>query len=562
MERLGKFGSLQTSYYHRPLSTAAAYVTLPEVFDSTANRLPTKTAVVVYQSRDNRECLTFAELQNQSKTLAAALTQRGYARGDRVAFFAPNCIEYFTIQLALSRIGCNIFLLSNLNALESDVWQYKCRALFMYIKNEEEVDICRKLVDRKSRESVEKDVIIFGPKCDVTMAGTVPLDSVMAAGAGHDWDDVKIEAGEVGSNPDDPYCVFLTSGSTGKPKGVQYTHIKYLHQCSVLHSTAITEDSCFFNDRPVTWLGGSMTLLSMAVFGATGVTVNSALVVGGGDVDFVIGVMKREMCTDAVMMHYFMVDLLRRYNPEIHAVPSLRHILTGGQRMDVDVLKQIQALLPHVEYIVDSYGSAECGLVSVARCCHTYKASDGEEIFDGIEVRIVDENHRDVPRGTSGEICVRSPTVYANCYVDNEEASKAVIDNAGWYCTGDIGVIDADGRLAISGRKDDMIKRATVKIFPVDIEPILKQHSGIKDVVVIGVPDDRLGEEICACVILDDASSLADVKSWCKEKFSVGPDGLSIAPVLYVQFSQFPTTASGKTDKRLVKQAALDYLKV
>ncbi|XP_013404143.1 acyl-CoA synthetase family member 2, mitochondrial-like [Lingula anatina] len=553
------------------MSTPTAYITLPEVFDSTADRLPTKTAAVVYQSRQQRECLTFAELQKQSKTLAASLLQRGYTFGDRVAFFAPNCIEYFSVQLALCRIGCNAFLLSNLATLEDDVWQYRCRALIMYLRTDEEVDVCRKILTRKSSENVDKDVIIFGPKfdaitsgpkCDVTTEGTVTLSSVFAAGKGQNWEDVVAKKIWVAPNPEDPLLVLFTSGSTGKPKGVQYTHSKYLHQCPFLAMSSFGDDSCFFNDRPMTWLGGSMTLLRMAVFGGTGVTVNSALVIGGGDMDFVMEILKREECTHTVMMHYFMVDLVSRFDPSVHSLPFLRHIITGGQRINLDVIKKVQGLLTNVEGVSECYGTAEVGLMAGTLCNQTYNSQDGEEIYEGTEVRIVDENHRDVPRGTSGEICVRSPTIYANCYVDNEKASREAFDATGWFCTGDIGVMSLTGRITICGRKDDMIKRATFKLFPAEIEGILKQHHAVKDVVVIGAPDVRLGEEICACVILDDVSSLADVKEWCKEKCPIGRDGLSLAPAYYVTFCEFPTTSNGKTNRRLLKQTALEKLRL
>ncbi|XP_013404142.1 acyl-CoA synthetase family member 2, mitochondrial-like [Lingula anatina] len=553
------------------MSTPNAYVTLPEIFDSTADRLPTKTAAVVYQSRQQRECLIFAELQKQSKTLAASLLQRGYTFGDRVAFFAPNCIEYFSVQLALCRIGCNAFLLSNLATLEDDVWQYRCRALIMYIRTGEEVDVCRKILTRKSRENVDRDVIIFGPKIDVissgpkfdvTTEGTVTLSSVFAAGEGQNWEDIVVKKGWVAPNPEDPLWVLFTSGSTGKPKGVQYTHTKYLHQCPFLAMASIGDDSCFFNDRPFTGLGGSLTLLSMAAFGATGVTVNSALVIGGGDMDFVMEILKREECTHIVMMHYLMVDLVALFDPSVHSVPSLRYILTGGQRMKLDVIQNILDLLTNVEVVAECYGTTEVGLMAGTLCNQAYNSQDGEDIYEGTEVRIVDENHRDVPRGTSGEICVRSPTIYANCYVDNERASREAFDASGWFRTGDIGVMSLTGRITISGRKDDMIKRASDKLFPAEIEAILKQHHAVKDVVVIGAPDVRLGEEICACVILDEASSLAHVKEWCREKFPIGFDGLSLAPAYYVTFGEFPTTIYGKTNRRLIKQTAFEKLQL
>ncbi|XP_013421701.1 acyl-CoA synthetase family member 2, mitochondrial-like [Lingula anatina] len=538
------------SYRHGPQTSIYPYSTLSEVFDATAKRLPNKTAVIVYQSRAERECWTFSELQIKSIALASALHQRGYKRGDRVAIFAPNCSEYLPVVIALSRIGCNAFLFSNLNSLVGDVEQYACRALVMYVGTIKERKACEEIAKTTTQ------IITFGPNSVGIAGSSVCLSTLVEEG--HALGYYQLPAAE-NFTPDDPLFVFLTSGSTGKPKCVQYTHSSFLRFSSFSKTMAVTEGSCFFNDRPMTWIGGMNTLLTIAVFGATSITMNTALVVSERDVDCVMGILKTERCTHAVMMHYFMVDLLARDDPSLLDVPSLQYILTGGQILDMNVAKDIMLLFPHAKHMINGYGSTEVGVASIrqftGKPCSEYMV-----ISEGVEIKLIDENGLDVPPDTEGELCIRSPWILPKCYVDNEEASRKAYDGTGWFHTSDIAMMNADGEIKICGRKDDMIKRATIKVFPAEVENVISEHPAVKQVVVVGVPDARLGEELCACVVLNEGCEAKGLQEWCKDHFSVGPDGMSLAPKYFVVCTDFATTVTGKTDRKSVRQLAMKKL--
>ncbi|XP_013421702.1 acyl-CoA synthetase family member 2, mitochondrial-like [Lingula anatina] len=550
MNRIGHFS--RRNYYHNPAPSPYLYATLPEVFDATAKRLPSKHAVVVYQSRTQRDCWTFAELRKKSIALATALYQRGYKRGDRIAVFAPNCHEYFLIVLALSRIGCNGFLFSNLDTLANNMEQYACLALVMYVGTDKEKMVCEEIAKKTS------DIVTFGPNSDGISGSSVHLCSLIEkedALDHHNLPDAK------NFTPDDPLFVFFTSGSTGKPKGVQYTHRFLLQFSSFNDMLEVKEDSICFNDRPLAWLGGINTLMVMAVYGVTGVTVNTAITVADGEVDFVMGILKRERCTHVLMMRYFMVDLLGRDDPSLHDVPSLQYILTGGQILDMNTTKDIMLLFPNVKCVVNGYGSTEVGSGALRfNTITTY--SDTMKIVNGVEAKLIDENGLDIPPDTEGELCFRSPWILPKCYVDNEEASRKASDDAGWFHTSDIAMMNADGEIKICGRKDDMIKRATIKVFPAEVENVISEHPAVEQVVVVGVPDARLGEELCASVILNEEHTADSLQEWCKARFSVGPDGLSLAPKYFLTRSEFPKTLTGKTDRKLIKQLAINELKL
>ncbi|XP_013404923.1 uncharacterized protein LOC106169843 [Lingula anatina] len=358
-------------------------------------------------------------------------------------------------------------------------------------------------------------------------------------------------------------CVFFTSGSTGKPKGIQLTHNAYINWARMEEASYASADSVFFNDRPMTWIGGHQLILGMALYGTTALTVNSSMVVAEGEVDFVLTILNRESVTHTAMMHYFIVDLLN-YSDAVSfcQVPSLRYILTGGQMMDRDQLKRLLALFPNIKHITIGYGSTDAGPIALQDVTHDTN-SDKMQVTYGVEVKIVEpDTNRDVPPGSAGEICVRNPLIYHCLYVDNQAASQAAFDEAGWFHTGDIGTMTTDGQLSVSGRKDDMIKRATIKVFPAEVEAVFAQHPAVKDVIVVGVPDIRLREELCACVIMESSGDVAELERWCKEKFSVGPDGLSLAPKYYLQFEEFPLTGTGKTQRKTIRQKAMEKLKL
>ena len=192
---------------------------------------------------------------------------------------------------------------------------------------------------------------------------------------------------------------------------------------------------------------------------------------------------------------------------------------------------------------------------------------EGLDLIPGSELKIVDEDKQLLPVGQVGEICVRSPVTNSfRGYLENPQATAKTISPTGWIHTSDMGFIDDRGKLIISGRCADMIKRASQKIFPVEIETVLLKYPDVKDVVVVGVPDDRLFEEICACVIPKQSSTLeTDAKAfedWMARQWAPSQTGLELKPKYLLLMKEYPKTDTGKTDRKSIKATAMGKLQL
>lgn len=183
-------------------------------------------------------------------------------------------------------------------------------------------------------------------------------------------------------------------------------------------------------------------------------------------------------------------------------------------------------------------------------------------IIPGVELKIVDENEKVVPRGNVGEICARNATVFLE-YVDGPEATKQAKSPTGWLRTEDLGIMHEDGKIEVLGRKSEIIK------LPAEVENVLVQHPNVADVVVFGIPDQMLHEEICACVVLrqdtdsmacDEKIMLEELEDWCEKQFPPGPDGLSLRPKYILPIKKIPMMSTGKVSTREIKAEAMKQL--
>lgn len=183
--------------------------------------------------------------------------------------------------------------------------------------------------------------------------------------------------------------------------------------------------------------------------------------------------------------------------------------------------------------------------------------------MEGVEVRVVDPYDKTVPLNTTGSIQVRNRFMLLE-YFGNKEATDQSFVKGGWFRLGDVGKMVEGGRLILSGRDKDIISRGTRKIIPGQIEDVVRNISGIKDVSVVPVPDTRLGEEVCVCfVVTDNALKPSDIEAHCSKHFVSGEkaaDGIGEMPKYFLKFDSFPLVTNGKTDKNKLKIMAKDKL--
>ncbi|XP_020909168.1 4-coumarate--CoA ligase 1 [Exaiptasia diaphana] len=288
----------------------------------------------------------------------------------------------------------------------------------------------------------------------------------------------------------------------------------------------------------------------------------------------VFKIWEKEKCTVCLLNPVLVQKLL---TGSMHLKYDLSHIGVFsmiGQRYSLDTVAALTKIFPKVA-IVLSYSSSESWLL--AKMIVNKETAVEEKyakltIEEGVEVKIVDEESNLVSRGTPGEICARNASVFLE-YLGSPEATKRTKSSTGWVHMGDTGIMYDDGKIEVIGRKTEIIKRASVKIFPAHIEKVLLQHPQVSDVAVVGIPDQQLHEEVCACVILredtrecdgsDEEAKILEIREWCKKQWPPGPDGLSLTPKYFLAMKKFPVLErTGKTFVRGVKDYALKKLNV
>ncbi|KAK3746022.1 hypothetical protein QZH41_003245 [Actinostola sp. cb2023] len=340
---------------------------------------------------------------------------------------------------------------------------------------------------------------------------------------------------------DDLAVVTLTSGSTGEPKAVVRTH----H--SIVNSTLVASKFEFgidfdpdskqstdrlFSDRPFYWQGGIMPIQIALSTGCTLLTAPPIKTVKECDIEFLLKLLQNERCTNAILMECLVVDIANYSSGQMnYDLSCLKAALTTGQPIPNHIFEKVRSVAPNCK-LINAYAMTECSAIA-GQVLGQQEGEEELELMCLSELKIVDENIQVLPVGQVGEICLRSPTAFLE-YLLNPDATSKTISRTGWVHTGDLGKMNSRGRITITGRKDDMIKRATVKIFPVEVEKVLTKYDNVKDASVVGVPDVRLYEELCACIIPKKGSALesdmADFEKWMSQTFTPDEQGLTLKP--------------------------------
>ncbi|XP_013412833.1 long-chain-fatty-acid--CoA ligase 1-like [Lingula anatina] len=508
-----------------------------------AKKSPDQDACVVYHSQDDRQFLTFSGLRDRSLNLAKHLISKGIGKGDIIGLLSTNCTEFFVAFLALSRIGAPILLLrygSTAAEVCMLLTKNNSRGLLGSAHCEKDVTIVNTIktlmVDERKNTAEKRPFMVMGmgPRDkEVHVSGKAKISDHLS----------QVNIPDVG--PDDDCVIFFTSGSSGEPKPIPCSHRTLIARTRSWGEFAFsgpdTAGTRFFNDRPLAWTGGFHMILNMCVFGACSVTMTTDFVMHRGAIEFVMAILNEEKCTHAFLMNYQLVDLMHRGDTCL-PLCYLKYVVTVGQKTDRLAIEHVLVSFPGISFLYH-YGLSENGFAMYQRHTDTTTLLDeGFSIHDGIEIKLIDSGGETVETGSPGEICIRSQALFRG-YLGCPSANERTFLPGGWFRTGDIALSRTDGKVVLLGRSDDMIKRA----------PARKRK-----VVVVGVPDERLFEDLCACVIPRD-SNLFDVSSfshWCQERFSIGPDGRSLAPSYTLGFDEYPRTDNGKTSRKRLKEIA------
>ncbi|MGY0490961.1 AMP-binding protein [Streptomyces sp. WG-D5] len=480
---------------------------------------------------------TYAQLGDDVDQLARGLLARGVAKGDRVGIWAVNCAEWVLVQYATARIGA---VMVNINPA------YRAHELEFVLKQS---GVSLLVASTEHKGTDYRDLVRHvAPQCrelrEQVFIGEDSWDALVAAGASVGADRLAERDAELSC--DDPVNVQYTSGTTGFPKGATLSHHNILNNGYWVGETVgYTEQDRVCLPVPFYHCFGM-------VMGNLGATSHGACIVVPGpsfEPAATLRAVQQERCTSLYGVPTMFIAELNLPDFATYDLSSLRTGIMAGSPCPVEVMKRVVAEM-HMAEVSICYGMTETSPVSL----QTRRDDDLERrtgtvgrVLPHIEVKVIDPvTGVTLPRGEPGELCTRGYSVMLG-YWDEPEKTAEVIDAGRWMHTGDLAVIREDGYAQIVGRIKDMIIRGGENISPREIEEFLYGHPKIADVQVVGVPHEKYGEEVLACVILRDRAdtlTLDEVRAFCRDRLAHYkiPSRLRL-------LERFPMTVSGKVRK-------------
>ncbi|HET7327921.1 MAG TPA: AMP-binding protein [Nocardioidaceae bacterium] len=480
---------------------------------------------------------TYAELDRDVDALARGFIGAGIAKGDRVGIWAPNCAEWTLVQYATAKVGA---ILVNVNPA------YRTHEL-AYALNQSGM---RMLVSAESFKTSDYRAMVeeVRPDCHalerVAYIGTTDWADLLAEGEGL-ADDALPQRMSTCENTD-PINIQYTSGTTGYPKGATLSHR------NILNNGFFTTELINFTEQDRLCIPVPFYHCFGMVMGNLGCTSHGAAMIipgPGFDPTSTLKAIVEERATGCYGVPTMFIAMQNAPDFASYDLSTLRTGVMAGSICPVEVMKRCINDM-HMEEVSICYGMTETSPVS------TQTRSDDDlerrtatigRVHPHVEVKIVDPVTGDtVPRGTPGELCTRGYSVMIG-YWDAPELSAEAIDADGWMHTGDLAEMREDGYAEIVGRIKDMVIRGGENVYPREIEEFLYTHPDIEDVQVIGVPDERYGEELCAWVRLRSGAEPLDADA--VRAFATGKLAHFKIPRYVMVVDEFPMTVTGKIRK-------------
>ena len=513
-------------------------LTTPEVVRAAASRFGARDGLV-----DGARRWTFADIADRVDACARSFIALGLEHGDRVAVWAPNSAEWIFAALGAQMAGGVLVPVNTrFKPVEAAYVLNRSGARFLFVEN----------------GFLDVDHLDGLARCDdpcpalehrIDFTGTSPhavsWDDFVSVG--HAVGDDELRRRESSVKPDDLCDIIFTSGTTGRPKGVMSLHHQNVRVFLEWSATfGITDTDRYLIANPMFHtFGYKAGFLACLLRGATMYPIPVF------DVDTVLEIVQRERITTIPGAPTVYISILEHPRRHEFDLSSLRLAATGAAVVPVELINRLRTEMTF-QTIVTGYGLTEStGVISLCRPsddAETVSRTSGRAI-EGVEVRVVDEDNREVPWGTAGEIVCRGYNVMPG-YFDDPAATADTIDAEGWLHTGDVGVMDARGYLAITDRIKDMFIVGGFNAYPAEIENTLMGHPAVAQAAVVGRPDERMGEVghafvVCRPGVTVEPNALGtELIAWCRERmanFKV-PRGVTVVDSL-------PLNASGKVLK-------------
>jgi fatty-acyl-CoA synthase len=480
---------------------------------------------------------TWSELDRDVNALARGLVAAGLAKGDRAGIWAPNCAEWTLVQYAAAKIGV---VLVNVNpAYRTHEFAYAVNQsglrLLLAASSFKTSDY-RAMVDEVRAQCPDLARVVF--------VDTDDLAELVAEGRALPEDTVATRMAEL--TPDDPINIQYTSGTTGYPKGATLSHRNILNNgYFTTELINLTEQDRLCIPVPFYHCFGMV----MANLGCTSHGATMVIPAPGFDPEITLRTIDAERCTGVYGVPTMFIAMQNHASFGDHDLSTLRTGIMAGSICPVEVMKRCVNDMNMSEVSI-AYGMTETSPVS----CQTRAEDDLDRrtatigrVHPHVEIKIVDPaTGETVERGRTGEFCTRGYSVMLG-YWDDEQKTREAIDEDGWMHTGDLAEMREDGYCNIVGRIKDMVIRGGENIYPREIEEFLYTHPDIEDVQVIGVPDERYGEELCAWIKVRAGAEPLDAEG--VRAFATGRLAHYKIPRYVLVVDEFPMTVTGKIRK-------------
>jgi fatty-acyl-CoA synthase len=527
-------------------STPLLQETIGRNLESTVARFPERDALISVHQGIRQ---TYGEFNDSVDLLAMGLLRLGLETGDRVGIWSPNCAEWVWIQYATAKIGV---VLVNINPA------YRTHELRYALAHSG----CRVLVSAQAHLSSNYREIVAEVEDELPdLERVIFLESP-------EWDDLMAPAADgtdriladrsAGLHHDDAINIQYTSGTTGFPKGATLSH------ANILNNGFFVGEACAYTDEDRVCLPVPLYHCFGMVLGTLACTTHGSAIVlpgPGFDPGQVLSTIQREGCTSLYGVPTMFIAELAYPDLETFDLSSLRTGIMAGSPCPVEVMKQVISDM-NMSDVTIAYGMTETSPVStqtMATDTIDRRVSTVGRVHPHVEIKIIDpETGETVERGQGGELCTRGYSIMLGYWNDPQRTEES-IDVDGWMHSGDLATMDPDGYVNIVGRIKDMVIRGGENIYPREIEEYLYGHPAIEDVQVIGIPDEKYGEQVMAWVKLREGAEATgeDIKDFCRGRIA------HFKVPEYVKFvDSFPMTVTGKIRKVEMREVSIAELEL
>ncbi len=539
------------------------YQTLGELLEEKCEKYPEREALV-YTNENLR--MTYAQFNKHSDLVAKALMAIGLEKGHHFSVWTTNVHQWPGLQFGSGKMGAPLVTVNTnyrTSELEFLLKQSDSRAIILIDQYRDHsfietlYEICPELKDcepghlQSERLPLLKTVIVIS---DQKYPGTFSYDEFLANGSG--VSDEQLEKRKQSLKYDDVINIQYTSGTTGFPKGVMLRH-------SNLINNAINIAECMkltHEDR---------LCIPVPFFHCFGCVIGTLAIVSAGGTmvpvqefhpEEVLRTVEKEKCTALHGVPTMFISELNLPNIKEFDLSSLRTGVMAGSNCPIEVMRDVINIMG-MEDVTICYGQTESSpVITQTRADDplNLKVETVGRALPNVEVKIVKPGtNEELPRGEQGEICARGYVVMKG-YYNNPAATEEAIDKDNWLHTGDLGTMDENGYVRVTGRLKDMIIRGGENIYPREIEEFLYQHPKVLDVQVTGVPDEKYGEEAVAWIILKEGQNATEeeIKEFCTGKISRHK-----IPRYVFFIDSYPMTASGKIQKFKLREQFKGFVK-